>query len=43
MPTLLRINPSVIARKLPRLKAIGQLYGTNTVRDIIMLLPAALG
>lgn len=43
LPTLLRVNPDLLASKLPKLKAIGQLYGDTSVRDIVMLLPAALG
>jgi hypothetical protein len=43
LPTLLRVDPDLLASKLPKLKAIGQIYGKTPVRDIIMLLPAALG
>ncbi len=43
LPPLLRVNPDLLASKLPKLKAIGRLYGGKSVRDIIVMLPAALG
>jgi len=37
------VNPDLLASKLPKLKAIGLLYDGKSVRDIIPVLPAALG
>ena len=43
LPTLLKVNPDLLASKLPKIKAIGRLYNDMSVRDIIVMLPAALG
>lgn len=43
LPTLLRVTPDLLASKLPKLKAIGLLYDGKSAREIIMMLPAALG